>query len=180
MCGSAREVIAIRGALSFARCAAAPTSPHQHHQASLLYRFSGAVLYVFVSLALVLVVLSLGLATLSTVDLSELQPVAALLLMTGVLYWTSTLLPGPIKRLGKAARRRLVKTSRNQGAQMSDVGGKDKRKSGSFIGVQRNPSRVARPAPRPEDRPEGGRADDVLWDVAGVAASSAGPCQRGL
>jgi hypothetical protein len=73
------------------------------------------VLSVFFVLALVLIVLSLSLAALSRADLSELSgPVAALLLMVGFLYWTSTLLPGPVKRLGKAAGRQLAGAMRNK------------------------------------------------------------------
>jgi len=35
---------------------------------------------------------------------------AALVLMLAFLYWTTTLLPGPVNRLGKAAGRHLVKS----------------------------------------------------------------------
>jgi hypothetical protein len=82
----------------------------------LLHRLSGAVLYLFVCLTLALAVVSIGLSAIHSLNWDEFeQPLVALLLMLGFLYWTTTLLPGPVKRLGKAAGRQVVKSMRSKG-----------------------------------------------------------------
>jgi len=69
---------------------------------------SGAVLYLFVVFILSVVALSMTLSALHSIDGEALSgPLVALVLMLGVLYWTTTLLPGPIKRLGAKAGRAL-------------------------------------------------------------------------
>ena len=46
-----------------------------------------------------------------SVDWSALSgPFVMLVFMLGVLYWTTTLLPGPIRKLGKAAGRQVMKS----------------------------------------------------------------------
>ena len=83
-----------------------PTPP-----ASFLHRLSGLVLYLFSALTVALVVLTAGLAVIYSIDWSALTPsLIALVLMLGCLYWTTTLLPGPVKRLGKAAGRQVMKS----------------------------------------------------------------------
>lgn len=77
--------------------------------ASWLYRLSGFALYGF---ALATVVLVAGIATLAVLRSIDWDVVAGrlvlLLLMLGLLYWTTTLLPGPIRRIGTAAGRKLL------------------------------------------------------------------------
>jgi len=81
--------------------------------ASFLHHLSGVVLYLFSLLTVALVVLSAGFAVISSIDFSALTPsLIELVLMLGFLYWTTTLLPGPIKKLGKAAGRHVMKSSR--------------------------------------------------------------------
>jgi len=81
--------------------------------ASLLYRISGAVLYGLAGAALAALLLAAVLSALSQVDWHALSgPLVGLLLMLGVLYWTTTLLPGPVKKLGRAAGRQAMKSMR--------------------------------------------------------------------
>jgi hypothetical protein len=79
--------------------------------ASLLHHLSGFVLYLFSAFTIAIVVLIAGLAVIHSIDWSALTPsLVALVLMLGFLYWTTTLLPGPVKRLGKAAGRQVMKS----------------------------------------------------------------------
>ena len=81
--------------------------------ASFLHQLSGVVLAVFTSLTITLVLASLVLAVLYSIDWTALAPsLGALVLMLGFLYWTSTLLPGPIRKLGKAAGEQVMKSIR--------------------------------------------------------------------
>jgi hypothetical protein len=51
------------------------------------------------------------LAVIYSIDWSALTPsLVGIVLMVGFLYWTTTLLPGPVKRLGKAAGRQVMKS----------------------------------------------------------------------
>ena len=76
--------------------------------ATLLFQLSGIALYGFALLAIGIVLLAAVLALLRTIDLRALTPsLLGLVLMLALLYWTTTLLPGPVKRIGKAAGRRL-------------------------------------------------------------------------
>jgi hypothetical protein len=69
------------------------------------------VLYLFSTLTIALIVLSIGLAVIYSIDWSALTPsLVELVLMVGLLYWTTTLLPGPVKKLGKAAGRQVMKS----------------------------------------------------------------------
>ena len=71
------------------------------------------VLYLFSGLTIALIVATVVLAILYNIDWSALTPsLAALVLMLGFLYWTTTLLPGPVKRLGKAAGRQVMRSIR--------------------------------------------------------------------
>src|SRR5712691_2062610 len=81
--------------------------------ASFLHHLSGFVLYLFSALTITLIVITAVLAVLSSIDWSALAPsLVSLVLMLAFLYWTTTLLPGPVKKLGKAAGRQVVKSIR--------------------------------------------------------------------
>ena len=93
---------------SFAADLSTPAPP-----ASLLHLLSGFVLYLFAGLTIALIVITAGLVVLDHIDWSALTgPLVSLVLMVGFLYWTTTLLPGPVKRLGKAAGRQVMKSIR--------------------------------------------------------------------
>ena len=80
-------------------------------RASWLHRLSGFVLYMLATLTVALVVLTAVLAVLHSINWQALSgPLVELVLMVGFLYWTTTLLPGPIKKLGKAAGRQVMKS----------------------------------------------------------------------
>ena len=97
-----------RGAQFCAECGSADLSTPTP-RASFLHRLSGAVLYLFSGFLAVIVVLTLVLSIASTIDWDALSgPLVSLALMMGALYWTTTLLPGPIKKVGHAAGKRLV------------------------------------------------------------------------
>ena len=81
--------------------------------ASFLHHLSGIVLYLFSGLTIALIVISAVLAVLYSIDWTALAPsLVALVLMVGFLYWTTTLLPGPIRKLGKAAGKQVMKSVR--------------------------------------------------------------------
>ena len=83
--------------------------------ASFLHHLSGFVLYVFSGLTIALIIVVAAVAVLYNIDWSALTPhLAALVLMLGFLYWTTTLLPGPVKKLGKAAGRQAMKSIRKK------------------------------------------------------------------
>lgn len=99
-----------RGVQFCAECGSADLSTPAP-PASFLHHLSGFVLYLFSALTIALIVITAVLAVLYNIDWSALMPsLAALVLMLGFLYWTSTLLPGPVKKLGKAAGRQVMKS----------------------------------------------------------------------
>ena len=101
-----------RGVQFCAECGSADLSTPAP-PASLLHRLSGLVLYLFSAFTIALVVLSAALAVLKTIDWSAVSPsLVTLALMVLFLYWVTTLLPGPVKRLGKAAGRQVMKSIR--------------------------------------------------------------------
>ena len=101
-----------RGVQFCAECGSADLSTPAP-PASFLHHLSGFVLYLFFALTIALVVLVVGLAVIHSIDWSALTPsLVALALMVGFLYWTTTLLPGPVKKLGKAAGRQVMKSIR--------------------------------------------------------------------
>src|SRR5258708_33391943 len=101
-----------RGVQFCAECGSADLSTPAP-PASFLHHLSGVVLYLFSTLTIAIVVLIAGLAVIHSIDWSALTPsVVALVLMLGFLYWTTTLLPGPVKKLGKAAGRQVMKSIR--------------------------------------------------------------------
>jgi hypothetical protein len=75
---------------------------------------TGVVLYLFASIAVGLFLVTAVLGLVERIDWSALSgPFLMLVLMWGVLYWATTLLPGSIKRLGKAAGRQAIKALKN-------------------------------------------------------------------
>ena len=101
-----------RGVQFCAECGSADLSTPAP-PASFLHHLSGFVLYLCSTLTIALIVLTAGLAMIHSIDWSPLTPsLAALVLMLGFLYWTTTLLPGPVKSLGKAAGRQVMKSIR--------------------------------------------------------------------
>lgn len=83
--------------------------------ASFLHYLSGFVLYLLSGLTIALIVVTAALAVLHNIDWSAVTPsLLALVLMLGFLYWTTTLLPGPIRKLGKAAGRQVMKSIRGK------------------------------------------------------------------
>src|SRR6266446_1817459 len=88
-----------RGVQFCAECGSADLSTPAP-PASFLHHLSGFVLYVFSALTIALIVITAVLAVINSIDWSALTgPLASLVLMLGFLYWTTTLLPGPVKRL---------------------------------------------------------------------------------
>jgi hypothetical protein len=84
--------------------------------AGWLFHFSQWTLRVFVTLTVVLIGISAVVGLLISLDWSAITPRLVLLaLMLGVLYWTTTLLPGPVRRLGKAAGRQAWKSIKRRG-----------------------------------------------------------------
>jgi|SRR5581483_1015105 len=70
---------------------------------SLTFRLSGLALYLLAAFTGVAIAMTAGLALIHLVDWQMLTShLAALILMLGFLYWATTLLPGPVKKLGKA------------------------------------------------------------------------------
>jgi hypothetical protein len=101
-----------RGVQFCAECGSADLSTPAP-PASFFHRLSGLVLYLLSAFTIALVILTAALAVLRAIDWSTVTPsLAALVLMLGFLYWTTTLLPGPVKRLGKAAGRQVMKSIR--------------------------------------------------------------------
>ena len=102
----------LRGVQYCAECGSADLSTPAP-PASFFHHLSGFVLYLFSGLTIALIVVTAVLAILYNIDWSDLTPsLAALVFMLGFLYWTTTLLPGPVKRLGKAAGRQVMKSIR--------------------------------------------------------------------
>jgi hypothetical protein len=70
--------------------------------ASLLHHLSGFALYVAAFVTVGIVVLVIVVAILHSINWSAvLGPLFMLVFMVGFLYWTTTLLPGPIRKVGK-------------------------------------------------------------------------------
>lgn len=87
--------------------------------AGFLFTLSDWALKGTFSLFVVLAAASLILSLLHSIDWTAISPrLSLLLLMLGFLYWTTTLLPGPIRRIGSAAGRQawkaVTKTKRKE------------------------------------------------------------------
>ena len=80
-----------------------------------MFRLTGVVVYLFATLAAALIVASAVLLFIDRVDGSIVAaPLAELVVVVAFLYWTTTLLPGPVRRLGKAAGRHVFTSARNR------------------------------------------------------------------
>lgn len=80
---------------------------------SALFRFSGWALYFLGTTALVIVAVVVVGSFLSAIQWQALAgPLFNLLLMLAFLYWTTTLLPGPVRKVGRMAGRKIIKTLR--------------------------------------------------------------------
>jgi hypothetical protein len=61
-------------------------------------------------------ILALIFAVLMSIDWDALSgPLVSLVLMLGLLYWLTTLVPGPVKRAGKAVGRRAMQAMTSKG-----------------------------------------------------------------
>jgi predicted transporter len=68
-------------------------------------------LYALFCFTVALGALSLVLGLFAAVDWEPLAgPLVSLLIMLGILYWTTTLLPGPVKKVGRSVGRQIVKS----------------------------------------------------------------------
>jgi hypothetical protein len=78
--------------------------------AGFLFAFSQAVLRVAVPVVVVLIGITAVLGLLVALDWSAITPrLILLVMMLGILYWTTTLLPGPVKKVSKAAGKTVWK-----------------------------------------------------------------------
>ena len=78
--------------------------------ASWLVHASGLALYGLSIIAVSVAVLAFVAAVIQNIALEAVAgPLVGLLLMLGLLYWTTSMLPGPIKKVGKAAGHKLWK-----------------------------------------------------------------------
>jgi hypothetical protein len=92
-----------RGAQFCAECGSGDLSTPAP-PAGFLFYLSQWVLRIVVVTTVVLIALSAVLGLLAALDWSAIGPrLLLLVLMVGFLYWTTTLLPGPIRKLGKHA-----------------------------------------------------------------------------
>ena len=83
--------------------------------ASLEFRLTGVLLASLAVLTFALIALTAVLALLHLVDWQQLSgPLIKLVLMVAFLDWTTTILPGPVKKVGKAAGRQVLKTMRKK------------------------------------------------------------------
>lgn len=83
--------------------------------ATLLHHLSGFVLYGFASVVAIVVLGVVVLSALRAVDWQALSgPLVSLMLMLGILYWTTTLIPGPIKRIARTLGSGLTGSSRKE------------------------------------------------------------------
>lgn len=77
------------------------------------------IVRIFVGLFVVLVVLVSILGVVRAIDWELfVGPLVQLALMIGILYWTTTLLPGPVKKVGRSAGKRawkMLRGGRNHG-----------------------------------------------------------------
>lgn len=99
-----------RGATFCAECGSGELSVATPRP-SLLFRFSGVALYAFAFLIVAILLGSAALSLFYQIDWNALaHPVFLLIVMVGILYWATTLLPGPIRRVGQSAGRRIWKS----------------------------------------------------------------------
>ena len=83
--------------------------------ASLLHHLSGFALYGFAAVVAGVLAIVVVLSALRSLNVEAVMgPLVMLLLMLGFLYWTTTLLPGPIKKVGKAVGKGLMNAARGK------------------------------------------------------------------
>lgn len=91
-----------RAALYCADCGSADLSV-PGPPATLLHQLSGLALYLFAGVFGALLIVMAALSLFYSLDWSAISDqMFLLLLMLGFLYWTTTLIPGPVKKVGKA------------------------------------------------------------------------------
>jgi hypothetical protein len=72
-------------------------------------------LYCVSLLAVSMAVLAFVLAVIQNIPFDALAgPVIGLLLMLGLLYWVTEMLPGPVRKVGKAVGHKVWKSMRNK------------------------------------------------------------------
>lgn len=92
-----------RGAAFCAECGSGDLST-PGAPAGFLFHFSQWALRILIGGSIVILALALVLGLLASLDWEAIVPrLVVLALMLAFLYWTTTLLPGPVKKLGKAA-----------------------------------------------------------------------------
>ncbi len=83
--------------------------------ATLLHQLSGVALYGFAIFVAMAIALTVALAALRSINWHEISgSLIAMLMMLGFLYWTTTLLPGPVKKLGRLVGNRLTKSRKEK------------------------------------------------------------------
>ncbi len=79
--------------------------------ATLLHHLSGAALYLLSAFTALIILGSLLLSLFYAIDWQQLTaPMVELVLTLAFLYWTTTLLPGPVKKIGSAVGKYAVKS----------------------------------------------------------------------
>ena len=72
-------------------------------------------LYGFAIFVAIATALTVVLAALRSINWHEISgSLVALLMMLGFLYWTTTLLPGPVKKLGRLVGHQLTKSRKEK------------------------------------------------------------------
>lgn len=97
----ARGHVNPRGVLYCAECGSGELST-PGPPAGFLFTLSQWTLRVFLIVGIAIAVLSMVVSVLYSLDWSAIAPhLFALVLMLAFLYWTTTLLPGPVRRVGR-------------------------------------------------------------------------------
>jgi hypothetical protein len=87
-------------------------------RASLLHHLSGFVLYLFAALTVVVVGVIGVLALLNAINTEILLvPLTKLVLMLAFLYWATTLLPGPVRKLASKVGKAVGKHGKSSGSE---------------------------------------------------------------
>jgi hypothetical protein len=100
-----------RGALFCAECGSGDLSTPAPPP-TLLFHVSQWALNALIPITIVLIGVTAVLGLLMSLDWDQLTPRLVLLVMlVGFLYWTTTLLPGPVRRVGKTAAKALWRST---------------------------------------------------------------------
>ncbi|MFA5897651.1 MAG: zinc ribbon domain-containing protein [Hyphomicrobium sp.] len=104
-----------RGAAFCAECGSGDLST-PGAPAGFLFYFSQWALRILIGAAIGILILSAVVGFFASLDWDAIAPRLVLLgLMLAFLYWTTTLLPGPVKKLGKAAGSQAWKAMTGKG-----------------------------------------------------------------